>query len=228
MSKNHFIAQTYLNHFGDARLSGMLHVYRKSGDPKYFRCWPRDVCHEWDGDLNPEFLPHRSELLGDFRTMCEPHWNPSIESLLAGKISDQDKFVISAYFANLMTCTPAWRRVCSAIYNQQFASDLSFSKKMKDKHGGQPDLPVEAIEMIERGELTININPDYIKANMTRYLLEHACGVYNQDWMVLINDSNQPFITSDNPVAVSHSGIVGDPTTRFLAITPRSLPVLFL
>jgi Protein of unknown function (DUF4238) len=38
--------------------------------------------------------------------------------------------------------------------------------------------------------------------------------------MVLINDSNQPFITSDNPVAVLHSGIIGEPTTRFLPITP--------
>jgi hypothetical protein len=167
MAKDHYIAQTYLKHFGDASLDGMLHVYRKSGSPAYFRSWPKDVCHEWDGDLNPTFIPHRPELLGDFRTMCEPYWNPSIESLLLRKITNQDKFVVSAYFAHLMTCTPAWRRVVVAIYNQQLAGNLSFAKKMKEKHGGQPDLPVEAIEMMERGELTLNINPDYIKANMT-------------------------------------------------------------
>lgn len=219
MAKDHYIAQTYLKHFGDLLFGGMLHVYRKSGKPP-FKCLPRALCHEWDGDLNPTFIPHRPELLGDFRTMCEPYWNPSIGSLLLGKISDQDKFVVSAYFAHLMTCTKAWRRVYSAIYNQQFAGDLSFAKKMKEKHGGQPDLPVEAIEMMERGEITVYIEPAYIKAAVTRHLLEQACNAYNQDWTLLSNDTNQPFITSDNPVALLHSGIVGEPTTRFLPITP--------
>jgi Protein of unknown function (DUF4238) len=219
MTKDHYIAQTYLKYFGDVLSGGILHAYRKSGKPP-FKCWPRDVCHEWDGDLNPAFLPHDPNLLGDFRTMCEPYWNPSIESLLLGKISDQEKFVVSAYFALLMTCTPPWRRIDVAIYNKQFAGNLSFARKMKEKHGAQPDLPVEAIEMLERGEIALSIDPDYIKAVVTRQLLEHACIAYNQDWTLLSNDTNQPFVTSDNPVAFLHSGIVGEPTTRFLPITP--------
>ena len=222
MAKDHYIAQTYLKHFGDANLGGMLHAYRKSGVPTYFRCWPQDVCHEWDGDLNPGFLSHRPELLGDFRRMCEPNWNQSIESLLLGKkIPDHDRFAISAYFANLMTCTPAWRRVGVAIYNRQLAGDMSFNKKMHEKHGHMPDLPVEAIEMMERGEITIHTDPDYIKAVVTRGLLEHACMMYNQNWTVLNNDTDQPFITSDNPVAILYSGNVGEPVTRFLPVTPR-------
>ncbi len=222
MVKDHYIAQAYLKHFGDAKFNGMLHVYRKSGVPTYFKCWPQDVCHEWDGDLNPAFIPHRPELLGDFRKMCEPHWNASIEGLLLGnKISDHDKFAISAYFSNLMTCTPTWRRVGVAMYNRQLADYMSFAKKMKEKHGGQPNLPVEAIEMMERGELTIHTDPDYIKAVVTRHLLEHACMMYNQNWIVLTNNTDQPFITSDNPVAILYSGQIGEPMTRFLPITPR-------
>jgi Protein of unknown function (DUF4238) len=222
MARDHFIAQTYLKHFGDAKLGGMLHVYRKSDSPAYFRCWPQDVCYQWDDDLNPEFLPHRPELLGDFRKMCEPNWDISIESLLSReKIPDTDRFVISAYFANLMTCTPAWRRVGVEIYNRHLAGDLLFAKKMKEKHGGQTDLPVEAIEMMERGEKTISTNPAKIKAVVTRHLLEHACMMYNQDWTVLNNDTDQPFITSDNPVAIMYSGKTGERVTRFLPITPR-------
>lgn len=55
MANDHFIAQTYLKHFGDPAKGGMLNAYRKS-DAKQFPCWPADVCHEWDGDLNPEWL----------------------------------------------------------------------------------------------------------------------------------------------------------------------------
>ncbi len=98
---------------------------------------------------------------------------------------------------------------------------MSFAKKMQEKHGGQPDLPVEAIEMMERGEITVSTDPDYIKAVVTRNLLEHAWFAYNQDWTILTNDTDHPFITSDNPVALLYSGKVGESVTRFLPITPR-------
>ena len=62
VSKDHYVAQTYLRHFGDAAVDGMLHGYKRSDGSK-FQCWPRDVCHEWDGDRNPA-LEHHPELFG--------------------------------------------------------------------------------------------------------------------------------------------------------------------
>ena len=81
MRKDHYIAQTYLKHFGDLRIDGMLHAYRKPDGSK-FQCWPKDVCHEWDGDLNP--ILTQPELLGDFRRMFEPYWSLSLENILSG------------------------------------------------------------------------------------------------------------------------------------------------
>src|SRR5947209_5255803 len=121
MSNDHFVAQTYLKHFGDVGTGGMLHAYRKK-DGKEFACWPKDVCHEWDGDLNR--LLRDPELLGDFRKMIEPWWNPSVETVLQGEMTYHDKFVISGYMANLLTCTPAWRRVGVTMTQQYTISRL--------------------------------------------------------------------------------------------------------
>jgi hypothetical protein len=221
MAKHHYVAQTYLKHFGDASHDGRLHVYKKLGTPEYFTCWPQDVCHEWNDDLNPEFLPQHPKLLGDFRKFCEPHWNQSIQGFFSGIISDEDRFIIAAYFANLMTCTPAWRRVGATMHNQHLMGNMSFAKKMKEKHGGQDNLPVEAIEMMERGEITLETEPAYIKAVITRQLIEHTYMMFNQNWTILKNNTDQVFITSDNPVAVLYSGKPGGRVTRFLPITPQ-------
>jgi Protein of unknown function (DUF4238) len=203
MSDDHFVAKTYLKHFGDIGRNGMLHGFsKKSG--KVFPCWPDDVCHEWDGDKN-RLLQH-PKLLGEFRAMIERHWNASVESILSGTLSDHDKFVVAAYMANLMTCTPTWRRIGVAIHNQQALAYLSYAKRMKEKYGGQPDLPVEAIEALERGEIAFDTDSDYVKALCTKHLMSYTWVIYNLDWFVLRNDTAHPFVTSDSPVAWEYSG----------------------
>jgi hypothetical protein len=136
MANDHFIAQTYLKHFGDPSKAGMLHGYQKSTG-KYFPCWPKDVCREWDGDLNPLLV--KKELLGDFRKMFEPHWNAAITALHSRALTPGDKFAISGYFANLMVCTPTWRRIGVTVYNDHAKSFLIFSKQMAEKHGDNLD-----------------------------------------------------------------------------------------
>lgn len=92
MAKDHYVARTYLRHFGDDSKGGMLNGYQKPNGTT-FSCWPKDVCHEWDGDLNPSVL-ERSEILGDYRKIFEPNWNPAIEDIVAGKMSATDKFIV--------------------------------------------------------------------------------------------------------------------------------------
>jgi hypothetical protein len=195
----------------------MLHGYQKSTG-KYFPCWLKDVCREWDGDLNPLLV--KKELLGDFRKMFEPHWNAAITALHSRALTPGDKFAISGYFANLMVCTPTWRRIGVTVYNDHAKSFLIFSKQMAEKHGDNLDLPADAIAMLERGELTLEHDPNFIKATTTQALLHYAWLTYHQDWTVIRNTTAQPFITSDNPVAVRQSGNPKDVATRYLPITP--------
>src|ERR1700722_9492129 len=99
MSEDHYVAQTYLKHFGDPKIGGMLHGYKKPSG-QGFPCWPGDICREWDGDINPTLK--NPKLLGDFRALFEPHWNPSIEKILSGRLEAADKWAIAGYMANLM------------------------------------------------------------------------------------------------------------------------------
>ena len=217
MSKDHYVAQTYLKQFGDPAAGGMLHAYRKP-DGSTLDCWPKDVCHEWDGDSNP-FLAY-PELLGTFRKIFEPQWNLSIANLLNGSIGPQDKLVIAGYMANLMVCVPAWQRIGAEMLSRQTRGSLSFEKTMREKHGAVEDFPLEAVEMLESGTLTMETNPDYVKALATKHLIDYTWLNYNIDWIIIENDTIQKFVTSDNPVAIEYSGVFGSPLVRYLPITP--------
>lgn len=129
-------------------------------------------------------------------------------------------FAISGYFANLMVCTPAWIRIGVTMYNDHAKAFLSFSKKMKEQHGGNPDLPVDAIEMLEKGELTLEHDPNYVKAKATQELIKYAWQTYHQNWTIIRNATEYPFMTSDNPVAIQQSANPREPATRYLPITP--------
>ena len=218
MAKDHFIARTYLKHFGDPANGGKLHAYRKS-DGKQFSPRPADICREWDGDLNPTWLKE-PDLLGQFRKIFEPLWNVAVATLLTKSPTDQVRFAVAGYVANLTAATPAWRRIGVKVLNDDATGFLLFSKELQDRHGGNPELPVEAIEALRRGEIALDHDPDYVKARLTRQLLAHAWLIYHQDWNLIENPSAYPFITSDNPVAFQPSTDFHDQPTRIVALTP--------
>jgi hypothetical protein len=45
---------------------------------------------------------------------------------------------------------------------------------MQEKRGGNPELPVDAIDMLERDELILEHDPNYIKAKATQDLMKYA------------------------------------------------------
>ena len=114
MADDHFVAQTYLRHFVGP--SGMLRAYRKSNGCS-FPCRPRDICHEPNGDVIPDFLndPH---YLAKYRGTFEPGWNSAVAALKARSPDFATKFYIAGYWAQLMVCTPSWKRVAIEISNQ--------------------------------------------------------------------------------------------------------------
>jgi hypothetical protein len=173
------------------------------------------VCHEWDGDLNP--LLASPELLGDYRKLFEPKWRASVAMLLENALSPEDKFAISGYFANLMVCTPAWIRVARSVYDRSAVTFLSAVKRIASQRGDQLKVPVEDIQMLEEGKLTLSHDPNFVKGVVTNQLLQFAWKTYHQSWAIIRNSTEFPFITSDNPVAIDQrDGVL----TRHLPITP--------
>ena len=185
-----------------------MHAYRKpSGVP--FPCWPESVCAEAGGDLNPKYFEDPS-VLGQFRAIFEPRWDPAIEAVENHKPTIEDKFVIAGYWANLLVATPAWRKIGQKLYEQEIQSVLPMITK-----DSVPPVSLKGVK------LTVEIDEQYIKAVATKHLLAGALSLYHQPWTILTNDTAHEFLTSDNPSAVYPPPAPGGPVARILPLSPR-------
>jgi hypothetical protein len=202
MAEDHYVAQTYRGHWCDPKNDLPLQAYRKS-DLKHFPCWPRDVCYEWDGDLVPEYLTDPT-LLGKFRKLFEPPWKPIVERIGAGIIGAEDKVVLSAAWAHFFLCTPAQR----AIIKDTYANEArTLAPTLLEGH------PLDPATL----NIEIKREADFFKRFATKHLSLVTWALYNQDWIILRNDTETPFITSDNPSAFVPEP---KPPDRLLPISP--------
>ena len=220
MAKDHYVAVTYLKHFVDRAAGDMLNAYSKHSG-KQFNCFPKDVCHEVDGDTNPMFSGNPA-LLGNFRSIFEPHWKKSVAAFVDRNNTHQDKLVVSAYMANLMVVTPAWQRIGAITYAKNMQGTLEFKRELHNEGVMTLDeLMVDGIDMLSRGDLKLEVDTDYVKGIATQQLMNYALLIYNLDWCLLVNNTAHKFVTSDSPVAVQSLGEFSGSIRRFLPLTPE-------
>ena len=55
--------------------------------------------------MNPYFKDNL-RLLGDYRKIFEPKWNPALAAVRAERMSSEDKLVLAGYRALLSICAP--------------------------------------------------------------------------------------------------------------------------
>lgn len=217
MANDHYVAQTYLKHF--AGPNGMLRAYRKA-DGKTFTCPPKDVCHEWNGDIIENFHSDPQKL-ANYRKLIEPKWNPAIADLQAGKLPPESKLAIAAYWSNLLTFTPAGRRLDVGSYNRDMVDHLRARNTLQIE-AGEPDEKLRRLlETLDANNYRVEIDPNYTRATRVGHLLEYTWLIYNADWTVLKSESETEFLTSDNPIAFEDPG----PWQRLRAGLPRFFPV---
>jgi hypothetical protein len=215
MAKDHFVAQTYLKHWCDPRTS-KLRGYKKAEDES-FPCSPKDVCHEWNWDINPLF-EEKPELLADYRRIFEPQWNPTVGAVRSGRLSSEDKFVVAGYWALLTTCTPTWHSHAVKVYEQQL---LDFIPMVAEHIAQQRPEDREFIEKaIAERRIVPDVDDDYVKGILTKHLTNTTIMLYQQDWIILQNATRVPFITSDNPSSVFPRRKMMEPLVRFLPLGP--------
>lgn len=70
------------------------------------------------------------------------------------------------------------------------------------------------LTFLEEGK-RLPMDPNETKAHAIQDLVDHAWRAYHFDWIILRNKSEQPFITSDNPLAFGWSGRPGDPRLSY-------------
>jgi hypothetical protein len=207
VANDHYVAQTYLRHWLRPGQK-LLHAYSKASG-KEFPCRPADICREWNGDLNPKYFKNPN-VLGEFRKIFEPRWRQTVENILAGKITADDKFVAAGYWAHLTTCTPAWRRICAATYEHELRNLLpSVAKDIGVPQG------------VDLDRMRIEIEDDFTKHLVTKWLLRVTALLYHQTWTIFENDTGYEFLTSDNPSAIIPKDHPNQLLVRTLPLSPR-------
>lgn len=220
MAYDHFIAQTYLRHFQKG--GGQLRVSRKSGRPNR-GYYPGSICGEIDGDIVNDFLANPVHI-GEFRALFEPHWNAALASLEAGKMTGDEKFVVSGFMANLLAATPTSTRLTLESYRHHVIETARAHHILSARRGkGDPKI-AQAVALVDSGGLTIEVEPDWARAQNATHLLRFAWKLFNSDWTIIANETPVDFITSDNPFVFEDPGPFrgGKPRLpRYLPLSPR-------
>jgi hypothetical protein len=181
------------------------------------------ICYEADGDIIRGFLRDES-LLGTFRKIFEPAWNDAISDLETRVCDAAVKLAVAGYWTNLMLCTPAWTRIGKEAHDHDWLRTAR-AHDVLTTQADEPDLKLKAmLAEIDSGHYRIEAEREAIRAVNVTHLSRFAWQLYNADWIVIRNDSDTDFITSDNPVAFDdpgpwRGGEGGLP--RYLTLTPR-------
>jgi hypothetical protein len=133
-----------------------------------------------------------------------------------------DKYLIAGYWAYLSTCTPTWQRVATEI--QQAELDETYLERFvayAEAHPEEYPRAAEYLPLVKEGSLKAEIDGNYPKAVVTAQLLEHQRCLYHQEWNVVWNNTDELFLTSDNPSCFDYE--YGGPMypARYLPLTPR-------
>jgi hypothetical protein len=77
------------------------------------------------------------------------------------------------------------------------------------------------LPLLRDGSLTVEIDKDYPKAIVTKQLAEHQWGLYHQEWHVIQNETDELFLTSDNPSCFDYVYGSAMHPASYLPLTPR-------
>jgi hypothetical protein len=219
VSKDHYIAQTYLKRF--ANTEGCLYPYRKRqkkivGKAKL----PKSICYEVDGDENPYFQNPR--IIDEYLPHFENYWYDKINELEIGPIDLHTKYIISGYIAFLRTCTPTAKRLGQNALST-FLQPLVDSVAQKTLDDSYNKLKPKTIKLLQKtircSEIIADVDRQFAHAKGIQAINTTLHTYYYSTWITLINDGDQEFITSDNPVIIAEESPT-DPVF-FVPVKPR-------
>ncbi len=203
--KDHYVAQTYLEAFANSE--GMLIPYYKAksivlGKPKT----PKAVCSEIDGDTNKYFTDPR--IMDKYLPQFENRWKENVQALRDLFLNGMVKYQISGYVAFLRSCTPTAKRLGQERIRAAIQPMVqSVTERQFKLHPPKDEETRQIIKnLIEQKQITTEIDRQFPHALGISQLIGITARFLNGRWLVMINESNRRFITSDNPaIAYYHN-----------------------
>ena len=198
---DHYVAQTYLESFVDS--DGFIVPYYKGmrivvGNRKS----PKAVCSEVDGDTNKYF--NNPRILEEYLPLFENPWKQNVEALRDHYIDGMVKYEISGYVSFLRTCTPTAKRLGQERIRAAIQPIVQSVDEQQFKlHPPRDEETRQIIRMlIEQKYITTEIDRAFPHAIGISLLLSLTSCFLNGRWLIMINKSERPFITSDNPAVI--------------------------
>ena len=167
---------------------------------------------------------------------------PSIEATILNRsaISDDDKEILSLLISLLWIRGPAMRNQVNEMSTQVAKKMMEFvthsgqlgphMRRAALDRGEDPEIDPEVLkaaeDMMTSGEYDLKWN-NSLHLRMLNDFKNYARLFSAQYWYVLVNESQVPFVTADNPVAVQqppNEGIFGTPfmgRTHHFALNPQ-------
>jgi hypothetical protein len=174
----------------------------KKSDLKSFRCDSKSVCRIEENSTNAYLTNDRE--VEDFLIGVEPKYNASLAKLRDGKIDRECVAVIGGFAAYVSCCAPASMRMHSAPLENLVASEAA----ILDRRGLLPRAPAvlgnkTVTELLANGTARVDIDRKYPQAIGVSTIRSRTALWGNSRWEILQNnDLNNPFFTSDYPVAL--------------------------
>ncbi len=210
---DHYVAQTYLRQFSDN--DGYLIPYYKNGYVVVGKKKsPRQICYESDGDSNTYFDNPR--ILDEYLPHIETPWAENIEKLASGDADVDCKYEIGAYIAFLRSCNPTAKRLGTKAISgmlQPFV-DKTLAEYFHELGETTNEVHSAVEKAINDREISAVVDEEYVHAISIQNLIQAAYKLYCSQWLILINETRVPFITSDNPASLYYV----EPTSQYSAV----------
>lgn len=220
MQEDHYVSQTYLKRFTND--SGQLIPYYKSsriivGRPKS----PKAICHETDGDANMYFDDPR--IVDSYLAPLEKHWLSNVQALCEMRIDANIKYQLSAYIAYLRTCNPVAKRMGQNMIAEtiQPFADKVMNENINDP-SLNPELQAKLMQEIQRGNIRCIVDRSYSHALGISSLVGAANKLYCSGWLMLFNETDIPFVTSDNPAVPYYHRTTDTMASVFVSVSPTN------
>ena len=219
MALDHYVSQVHLKNFYAPELGGRMYAIRKEG-LKTYQCDSYSQCRIEDGSTNSYLQEPR--IIEEFLRDVEPRYNAALEKLRAGQLDAASIFAISGFAAYVESCSPAGMR----IHSNPLRKTLEVTAELLEKNGHLPPLPSELgggslRELLNSGRVQFTIDPKYPQSIGIQTIIKRLSLWGNSRWDILINDDeNSPFFTSDYPVAIEPGERPGT-VNRFVPLAPN-------
>jgi hypothetical protein len=160
----------------------------KKSDLKSFCCDSKSVCRIEENSTNAYLANDRQ--IEDFLIGIEPKYNASIANLRAGQVDRECIAVVGGFAAYVSGCAPAAMRMGTAPFENLVASEAA----ILDRQGLLPPAPAS---------VRVKVDRKYPQAMGISTFRSRMALWGNSEWEILRNDDrNNPFFTSDYPVAL--------------------------